>query len=212
MRERSRRVASVSMTESPGADLRARRVADLALLLVTFLWASSFALIKGAMGEVSPILFIGIRFALTCAVLWPILRGVQVERRNVRDGALLGALLFVSYATQVTGLRETTAANSAFVTATCTLMVPFVDLAVRGRRPARATLFGIAIAMAGLAVLLRPDTGTIHRGDLWTLVCAALYAVYMVALDGALRRGPFQVVLYAQLVTAAALGFLASPL
>jgi len=191
---------------------RARRAADLALLGVTFFWASSFALIKGAMGEVSPILFIGIRFALACAVLWPLLRGVEAPGRAWREGCALGVLLFGCFATQVTGLRYTTAGNSAFVTATCSVMVPFVDYALCGRRPRATTLVGVLIAMAGVYLLVNPEAGRWNRGDLWTLGCAALYAVYIVKLDGALRRGPYQVVLYAQLAVAGLLGFAISPL
>jgi drug/metabolite transporter (DMT)-like permease len=191
---------------------RERRVADAALVGVTLLWSTSFALIKGAMGDVSPILLTGLRFAITCALLWPLLLGVRASARAWLDGIALGGLLFASYATQVTGLRYTSAGNSAFVTATCTLMVPLADFLLRGRRPAAPTLLGLALAMFGLYLLVDPHLDRVNRGDLWTLACAVIYAVYMVRLDVALARGPYQVVLYGQLAAAAMLGLCTAPL
>jgi drug/metabolite transporter (DMT)-like permease len=200
----------VSSLDSKSA-AAARRRADLALLVVTLLWSTSFALIKGAMNDLSPVLLTGLRFAITCAVMWPMLLRVRGDARAWRDGVGLGILLAGCYLTQVTGLRTTTAGNSAFVTSTCTLMVPFVDYALRRRRPARATVLGILLAMGGVWLLLNPRLGAFNRGDLWTLACAFLYAVYLVQLDTALRRSPFQVVLYGQMVMVALLALALSP-
>jgi drug/metabolite transporter (DMT)-like permease len=86
-------------------------------------------------------------------------------------------------------------------------MVPGVDFVLRGRRTKRSTLIGVAVAFVGVYLLVDPRGG-VRTGDLWTLLCAFLYALYMVGLDGALRRSPFEVVLYAQLVTAAVLGWI----
>lgn len=195
--------------ESSPERVRDRRVADAALLMVTLLWATSFPLIKGSMSDVSPILLTGLRFAITCALMWPMLLKVRANRRAWADGAILGVLLFGCFATQVTGMIYTSASNSAFVTATTTPMVPIADYLMRRRRPSLATIAGIVIALGGVWLL---SGGTVSRGDWWTLACAAIYAVYMVKLDDYLARSPYQVVLYGQMATAAVLAFAASPL
>jgi drug/metabolite transporter (DMT)-like permease len=196
-------------TESSSISSRDRRVADAALLMVTVLWATSFPLIKGSMGDISPILLTGFRFVVTALLMWPMLLGVRADRRAWLDGALLGLLLFGSFATQVTGLRYTTAGNSAFVTATTTPMVPIMDYLLRRRRPSLPTVIGIVVALGGVWLL---SGGTISRGDWWTLACAVLYAIYMIRLDVVLGRSPYQVVLYSQIVTAGLLALAASPL
>jgi drug/metabolite transporter (DMT)-like permease len=186
-----------------------RRVADAALLMVTVLWATSFPLIKGSMDDISPILLTGFRFAVTALLMWPMLLGVRGDRRAWIDGAFLGCLLFGCFATQVTGLRYTTAGNSAFVTATTTPMVPIMDYVLRRRRPSLPTVIGIVVALGGVWLL---SGGTISRGDWWTLACAVIYAIYMIRLDVVLARSPYQVVLYGQIVVAALLAFAGSPL
>jgi drug/metabolite transporter (DMT)-like permease len=200
----------------PAAEHRQqRRVADLAMFGVTVMWAISFALMKDALGEISPVLFVGLRFMLAGLVVAPLLlRGGVIAGLSfvaVRDSLALGAIMFASFATQITGLRSTTAANCAFVTATCTLMLPLLERVVYGRRPRRATLGGIALAMVGLFLLVRPSANHMAVGDLWTLLSAFLYAIYVVRLDMVVRRHPYQVALCGQIAGAAVLGLALSP-
>src|SRR5262249_34785901 len=144
----------------------------------------------------------GLRFGIASALLWPMLLRVKGTRRAWIDGFVVGVLLSCCYLTQVTGLRYTSAVNSAFVTALCTPMVPIVDFALRGRKPRPATLAGIVLALFGVWLLVNPGLLGVGRGELWTLACAFFYAVYLVHLDGALERSPYQIVLFGQLATA----------
>ncbi len=193
------------------------RRADLALVIVSLLWGLSFPAIKMATPFVAPVLFVAVRFTLAACVLgalWPLLArtfprapagaapagGAGARRR----GMVLGLLLAGSYTTQTIGLRDTTAANSAFLSAVSVVLVPLVVAARWRRLPDRVTLLGLALATAGLVVMTRPDLGRATAGDLWTLACALIYAVYLVALNEALAASPYPPLLVWQIVTTAA--------
>ena len=180
-----------------------RRKAEFMLLLVTVCWAVSFPAIKIAASYASASVFVGVRFTLSTLLLlifWPIFAkglppelrrrgfGLIVEGPAVRWGLLMGVLITVGYTTQTIGLHTTTANNSAFITALSVVLVPVFLFVFRGIRPSRAVGAGILTAVAGLALLTRPDLGRLVVGDVWTIVCAVSYAIYLMLLNDALRR------------------------
>ncbi len=188
------------------------RRADAALLAVSLLWGLSFPAIKMATPFVAPVLFVALRFGLATLLLglgWRWLgrdpqRPGEPAAAALRDprwrraGLGLGLLLAVGYATQTVGLRTTTAGNSAFITALSVVLVPIVAALRLRQRPAGRLLAALLPAVAGLSLLTRPDLGRPVAGDLWTLACAAAYAVYLVELNRALAVAPFPPLLFWQ--------------
>ena len=98
---------------------------ELALVGVTFIWGSTFVLVKSALSEVSAILFLALRFTLAAVALTIIYRK-GVRRDGILPGLLAGGLLFIAYVFQTRGLELTTASKSAFLTG---LSIPMVPLA-----------------------------------------------------------------------------------
>jgi drug/metabolite transporter (DMT)-like permease len=171
---------------------------------------------------VPPVLYVALRFALAAIILaalrplagrLPGVAGVSAsgsvatargEAIARRAGIVLGLLLAVSYTTQTIGLHTTTASNSAFISSLSVVLVPLV-VAVRWRRfPDGATLAGLTLAVAGLILLARPRLSGLVPGDLWTLVCAVAYAIYLAYLNAALEFAPYFSLLLWQVVTVAA--------
>ncbi len=188
--------------------------AELALVFVTVLWGTSFAFMKDALTDTSPLLFTGLRFFIATLLLAPVLIRARGDRRTWLDGLVLGVLLFAAFATQIRGLTTISAGRSAFLTSTCSLMVPFIEYAITGRKPAPRVVVGILVALAGVYYLTDPRGGVVAlaTGDLLTLACALLYAIYLVHLDTTTKRGQLETLLLAQLGTCALLGVALSPL
>ena len=93
-----------------------RRAAEAGLIFNVIIWGATFVLVKTALLDVSPILFIALRFTLATAVLLAVFRGAALPWRSWKTagaGALAGAFLFSGYAFQTMGLRLTTAPRSA---------------------------------------------------------------------------------------------------
>ncbi|RIL08496.1 EamA family transporter [bacterium] len=149
-----------------------------ALLVVTLLWGTTFAVIKGAVTHVAPLHLTLARFAIAGSIFLP---WVVRSRHAWGAGLELGGWLFLGYATQAVGLRYTTASRSAFITAASVVLVPLLITAA-GRRVPRSVSVAALVALAGVG-LLSWDGSPPNVGDAWTLVTAAAYAVYVVRLE-----------------------------
>jgi drug/metabolite transporter (DMT)-like permease len=158
-------------------------VADLALVLLTLVWGTTFTLVKRVLDAgTSPGAFLSLRFGLAVAVLallwaW---RRPKVSAGLWRDGGLLGLAMFAGFALQTFGLRYTTPARSGFITGLAVVIVPLIARFLHGRRVGVPAWVGVVLAVAGLGLLTRPFSGdttaAMALGDLLTLGCAVAYA------------------------------------
>ena len=160
-----------------------RRQADLTLLLATFLWGTTFAVVKDALASATPLAFLTLRFTIAALLLAPGTRFRPLPAgRELRGGLLLGALVAVGFITQTAGLVITTASRSAFIVAISSVLAPVIALALLGQRPGWLTAAALGMATLGIYLLTAPDAGGLNRGDLLTLVCAACFGAQIVAV------------------------------
>jgi drug/metabolite transporter (DMT)-like permease len=157
-----------------------RRVllADLTLLLVTVSWGSTFVVVQDAIRELSVPSFMAVRFTLASLVLSLIvaLLRLKVDRRVIRDGAILGSFLFWAYWLQTLGLLTTTPSRAGFLTGMSVAVVPVLSAFLLRRPPSRAAIVGVTLAVAGLFLLMDPAGGRWAIGDSQVAVCALFVA------------------------------------
>ncbi len=156
--------------------------ADLALLLITIIWGSTFTIVKKSLAQVSPILFISLRFwiatAITIAFMPGALRGITLK--TLERGTILATVLLGGFIFQTLGLRETSPSRSAFITSLAVLLVPVLGFLVFRHRPRIRTLLGVAIATVGLGLLtLQRLELKFSRGDTLTFFCAIVFALHV---------------------------------
>ena len=153
--------------------LRQRRFAELGLVGNTIVWGATFTLVKSALGGVSAILFLALRFSLATGALALIFRkplSYRDARKNAAPGLLVGLFLFLGYLFQTLGLRYTSAPKSAFITGLTSVMAPLLGSFVYRIKPRISEVFGLLTALAGLALMTFPgSSGSINRGDVLTL-------------------------------------------
>lgn len=188
----------------PAAPARSR-VPDVALLLLTAGWGSTFLIIQFALQDLRPQTFLSLRFAIGGAWLlaWGLWRGTLRDVRAMGRGVLLGIALYAGYALQTEGLVFTTASRSAFITGLAVLLVPFLSWAINGRRPSAASWAGVGLAAVGLLFLTRPWLGTASGtwlGDLLTLGCAFGFASQTVGTERWAKGSAMESLLLPQLV------------
>src|SRR5436853_7776776 len=93
----------------PEFDKRAVWRADLALGFNTFIWGSTFVMVKRALDDASALLYVAIRFLVATLVLaWVFRRRWSLRSDGIRGGVLAGFCLFGGYAFQTVGLKSTT--------------------------------------------------------------------------------------------------------
>lgn len=162
------------------------RAADAALLFNTVVWGATFVLVKAALADVSPILFLALRFSLASLALAVVFRrgaAAAWSWKTARAGGLAGVFLCSGYALQTLGLRLTSAPKSAFLTGLTSVMVPLLGALVYRSRPQVSELVGVLVATAGLGLMtLKGVTGTIGPGDALTLLGAVAFAAQIVTL------------------------------
>ena len=190
-----------------------RRQADLALLLATALWGTSFVAVKSALAYATPFAFLTVRFGVAALALAP---GTPFRPRptgrELRGGALLGLLVGVGFIAQTAGLVITTPSRSAFIIAVSSVLAPVIALALLGERPTWLTAAALALAMLGIYLLTAPDAGGLNRGDLLTLVCAACFGGQIVAVAELTRTADARRLVFVQIAATAVVAALATAL
>jgi len=185
--------------------------ADAVLVAVTFVWGSSFIVVKNVLREAPPLVFLFLRFGLATLLLAPFLARRKSTAGLLHDGVVVGSLLGAGMALQVVGQLDTTASKAAFLTGLSVVLTPFAAYLRTRRLPTLENGIGIALASAGFLLLTFPqDGGAISRGDLCMLACGVVFAFYIVELA---QRAPNHDTLgmtAAQLGTVAALAALLS--
>jgi len=194
----------------PGHGLQRR--AEAALIVNTIIWGSTFVIVKQALRDVSPILFLALRFTLATAALAALFRGSWSNPRNPRwslaGGAWAGLLLFSGYAFQTVGLQFTTAPKSAFLTGLTAVMTPLLAALVYRSMPRAMETGGVLLATIGMALMTLPGfTLDMNRGDLLTICCAACYSAHILVLNRYSAQSSFALLSTAQIGTAALLAW-----
>ena len=169
--------------------------ADLALVAVTFVWGSTFTIVKTSLAQISPILFVALRFWLATIVILPFMaRQVpRISGRTFRKGLLLSLFLLGGFIFQTLGLRGTSPSNSAFITSLSVLLVPLLGFVFFRDRPRLQTLAGIILATMGLYLLLMNVANMeMTPGDMLTLICAILFAFQILFLGRFVATADFR--------------------
>jgi drug/metabolite transporter (DMT)-like permease len=174
-----------------------RLTAHLLLLAVVVIWGSTFAVVKGALRDCTPLLFNQLRMLLAFVVLAVIhaRQWRRITRRAVAAGAVAGLLLATGYELQTAGLVSTTPAHSAFLTGLVVVLVPLLSAIPRLRAPGSQPpswihLIGAAGAFVGIVLLTTPPgtplsefTRGINRGDVLSFACAIGFALHLISLS-----------------------------
>jgi drug/metabolite transporter (DMT)-like permease len=163
--------------------------AHLLLLAATFVWGTTFLVIKSALADASPLVFNAARMSIASVVLGALFfRQLRLLPAGaLRAGFIIGTLLWLGYEFQTVGLLYTSASRSAFVTGISVVLVPILLAVFWHRHVNRFTLAGVAAACAGLYLLCVPSTqglslASLNRGDLLTLGCAVAFAFQIIVV------------------------------
>ncbi len=147
----------------------------LALVLVTMVWGTTFPAMKAMSGDLSALEIIAARFAISSLVLLPFLRGLQPH--EWRWGLLMGLVMFIATALQVSGLGLTTSNRNAFITGMNVIIVPLLATLL-GQRLGWPVVVGALLGVLGLAGLFY-ESAPWSPGDTLTLASAFFYAIYV---------------------------------
>ena len=174
---------------------------NLILLLTAILWGTGFISQKLGNRVMPPMTFNAVRQLMAALVLTPVaMRGLrasgylslksssqnQIEyrkKRLLKAGILCGIFMLIGTATQQIGLLTVSAGKSGFISSIYIVFTPLFSV-IAGSKVKRRTVFCIALAMLGFAVMsLEGGLGGATAGDWLTLVSAAGFAAQIVAVN-----------------------------
>ena len=160
------------------------------LLLTAVIWGSSFVSQSIGIKSVDAFTFMAVRTILGTLVLLPVviimnggLKGL-LNKKTIISGLILGTVFAVAQNLQQFAFYYSTSGKIAFLTSFYMFFVPLIGLML-GKKIGKLTWTAIFMALFGIFLLcVNPsDIGSVNRGDILAISCAAVYAVQIMLID-----------------------------
>ncbi|WP_335869647.1 DMT family transporter [Bacillus sp. 2205SS5-2] len=162
-------------------------IASTGLLLVAFVWGSTFVLVQQAVSILPPFSFNFLRFFLAGLLLFLLYlfgrRSRSFDYSILFPGIVLGFFLFLGFGLQTIGLLHTTPARAGFITGLNVVIVPFLALSFSKKRPSLFAICGAFFAAVGLYLLAAISSNQVQLGDILVLGCAVAFAAHIFLTD-----------------------------
>ncbi len=185
------------------------------LLLAAAIWGMGTVVIKATVDSFPPAWLVGVRFTFAglvlAIVILPRLKA-SLDADHLKKGCVLGVLVFFSYWTNSTGLTDTTASNSAFLTSLYCVIIPFLSWALAGPKPTRFNIAAALVCVAGVGcVSFAGSTDFALRfGDAITLLSAVFLSFHVVYTAKYAPGRDMMALTAVQFIVAGLLGFAAA--
>jgi drug/metabolite transporter (DMT)-like permease len=184
------------------------------LLGLTLIWGMTFPLVQMTVREVSPTLFLSLRFCIASAALILVFgkRVLPASRQDFWKGCAIGLFLWGGYIGQTIGLEFTSASRSGFLTGTLVPLTPLFAFLLFQERFSLRLWLAVLIAFSGIFVMSRPSLGGLNFGDTVTLASAASFALQVVYINRWSEERSLLSLAWLQLAASACLSLGAVPL
>ncbi len=176
-------------------------LADLSLLFVAITWGSTYVIVKQILENTPLFSFIFMRYALAVLflVFFNVAKFKKIDGRLVRDGCVLGVILFLGYSFQTMGLRLTPAPIMAFTTGLYVVIVPFLQGRVLNIKLRWEAILGVLLALLGLYYITLTGKYSISKGIIYGIICAIFYAMHITLVHKYSERNDFNLLTLFQL-------------
>lgn len=164
-------------------------MALVALIAVTAVWGVTFVQVKDAIAIYPLFAFLAVRYAIAAGVLGIAGAGrtQSLGRSGLTAGILLGALGALGIGLQTAGLHRTTVSSTGFITGLYVVLTPLFGLLLFRTRVGAEVWIGVALSVAGLAMLSGVPVGS-TGGNLLVLVSTSAQALQILMVERYARR------------------------
>ncbi len=159
------------------------------LLGCAMLWGLQFSMLKFVGETFDATSLLVIKFFLSAVVLFALgFKKIKIQsKKMLLHSIMLGVLGAVQVYFQTVGLANTNPANSSFIITTNVIYVPIIMFLFFGKKPSRNMIIGLITITVGFLFIsgivnIYPFSVSLKLGygDLLSLICAILTAVYLV--------------------------------
>jgi drug/metabolite transporter (DMT)-like permease len=158
---------------------------ELALVLTTLIWGTTFILVKDSLAEIAPVRFLVLRFFVSSLLLFLVAFATRarIDRATWRGGLLAAGPFAAIFLFQTFGLLWASPATSAFITSISVVLVPVFSVIFLRRRFGAWTWVGVLAAFAGLGALSIRGDWSMGLGEMLTLGTAIGGAIHVLVLE-----------------------------
>lgn len=164
--------------------------ADIVLFIVALLWGTTFVMSKFSLEQIPPLTIISMRFILA-VVLMTFLFYKEVKTITISDlkgGIIVGVVLFLAFALQLTALKYTEPGKQAFLAATYVIFVPFIVWFITKKSPDHRSFFGAFTCFVGIALLTLKGGFYISFGDTLTLISSIFFGLHIITTERYVKK------------------------
>ena len=187
--------------------------ADIMLVIVAIIWGCGFIGVEIALdANMSAFLIMAFRFSIAAIVLLIVTfkKIKTIKKSEWIKGSIAGVFLFTGFYLQTIGQNLTTISNSAFITATYVIMVPFIAWIIAKQKPSRKIVVLAFAVLVGVGVLtISPSQGfKLNIGDLLVLLSAMAFACHVAYVELAVSSSSPQIITFIQISVAGLLSLI----
>ena len=112
--------------------------AEMLMVSVSFVWGSSYLLMKIGLGSIAPFNLIALRFGIAFLFMTLVFskKYRSAKPSDIGKGILMGILLFLTFSGMVYGVSRTTASTAGFLASTTVILFPFWRVSYGENSPA----------------------------------------------------------------------------
>jgi len=185
-----------------------RIIATTLLIATTILWGTSFIITKTLTQDVPVFLYLGLRFLIGALGFAPFLfNHKKFNKKVVQLGAITGTVNFLSMVFQTYGLQTISAGRAAFITGLGTIFVPFIVWLGYKKKLKTKNWVAAILSIFGMGFLFLEGLGGLFLGDILVLMCAIMYALFIVLNDKYLQLVDIYIYSFVQLLITSMLSF-----
>lgn len=182
-------------------------LADLTLLIIAVIWGTGFIATEYAIrAGLATSFMMSVRFLLAavCMLPYALKRLKRAGKHTLIRGTAAGAILCAAFYAQTHGQSQTSVSNSAFLTATNVVMVPFIVWGITKKRPKAKTYILAFMTLVGVWVLTMRanEPFAIGAGDAYVLISAVLFAIHIAFLGTYTKNDDAGMIAFMQFVSA----------
>ena len=164
--------------------MRKKNLALFLLILTTLLWGTSFIITRTLTNTIPVFFYLGLRYSIATIGLIPIFRRYKgLSMKEVKIAGIAGLIYFFSIVTQTIGMRFTTASKAGFLTGLNVILVPIIVAIVFKKSISKKLWVAVILATIGTYIMSFTGLELVTIGDPLVIICALLYAIYIIYID-----------------------------
>ncbi len=173
------------------------------LVLTTFFWGGSFLFTKIGVATIPPQLFVLTRFTLATLIMLLVCSGRlrKLDPGILRRGMTVGVALGLTNLSFVFGIQGTSISRAGILNNLFVLFIPVITKIIWRDRIGRVNMAGIALAVAGIALLATSGGSGFNRGDIISTFCAFMIACHIISVSKVLKNDDVFLITLVQFAT-----------